>query len=60
MKKLFKHKWENSGKIIKGKLNHKVCTKKCGCEKYFDTDLYQTVYTDIFGRLRFRAPDCVS
>ena len=59
MKNLFKHKWENSGKIMQGKLKHKTCAKNCGCEKYFDMDLYQTVYTDKFGQLKFRAPNCI-
>lgn len=59
-KNKFKHSWNlTQGKIYQGKLSHKTCPK-CGCEKYFDLSLDQTVYMDRFGHLLYRAPDCTS
>jgi hypothetical protein len=57
-KKILKHKWNPSPVIRQGELSRKVC-EKCKCEKYFDLEFGQTVYMDRFGKIVFRAPDCV-
>jgi hypothetical protein len=52
----FQHKWhkvENSRK-----LNHKEC-EKCHAEKWWDDGFQKLIYHDRFGKLHYRAPECV-
>lgn len=54
--KLIRHKWND---VIPTKLlKHKKC-ERCNCEKYYSLPFGQVMYEDRFGKLWFRAPECV-
>ena len=55
--KLLRHRWSpNAGTY--GKTQRYDCIR-CMCTKGYSFAFNQIVYTDRFGKLHFRAPECV-
>lgn len=57
MKKLIRHKWiEVAGTY--GKTQQYECIR-CLCKKKYWFSFGQVMYTDRFGKIHYRAPECV-
>ena len=40
------------------KLNHSIC-ERCHCESYYDPYFAKTIFTDRFGKIYYKRPECI-
>lgn len=56
--KLIRHRWFPIPGTPVGRFQRFFCIK-CGCEKGFSQAFGQVMYMDRFGKIHYKAPECV-